>query len=185
MYQKKWIKCDECEIKKFHSDTINHKTNILSQKEYNFCCESCKNIFISRIKDDIINFTIKNNDKFNTNVDVEKYINEIDLLKNENEELLEQSKNYYEGYVDGVFDSLKNGNICPFCEIRVIQSIHHIIPRKHNGLDIPENLIALCLKCHDKVELLTEILLKRDNRYDTHQLRSYILNNNFPVEVDK
>jgi len=177
---RKWDKCKECEVKILTSDAIKEKIKLLSIIDCLFCSSSCKDIYTDRIKDDNNEF-IKNNFDY-VNVDILK--KEIDLLKEENDNLSLQNKNYYEGYVDGVFDSLKNGNICPYCEIRVIQSIHHIIPRKYNGLDIPENLIALCLKCHDKVEILTDILLKKDKSYDTHQLRSYILNKNFPVEVD-
>lgn len=32
-------------------------------------------------------------------------------------------------------------------------TVHHILPRAEGGGDNPENLIALCAKCHDEVEL--------------------------------
>lgn len=41
---------------------------------------------------------------------------------------------------------------CQRCETRVNLEIHHIIPRGLGGGDHPENLIALCRRCHDLVE---------------------------------
>ena len=32
-------------------------------------------------------------------------------------------------------------------------SLHHIIPRSEDGSDEPENLIVLCIECHDFVEV--------------------------------
>ena len=41
---------------------------------------------------------------------------------------------------------------CDYCQLcgqtGVIQ-VHHIIYRSHGGGDIPDNLISLCLSCHD------------------------------------
>lgn len=32
-------------------------------------------------------------------------------------------------------------------------AVHHFIPRSHQRLDISENLIALCLKCHERIHM--------------------------------
>jgi hypothetical protein len=32
-------------------------------------------------------------------------------------------------------------------------TVHHVIPRSEGGLDVLSNLITLCAKCHDYVEL--------------------------------
>lgn len=32
-------------------------------------------------------------------------------------------------------------------------SVHHVVPRSEDGSDQPQNLVTLCHKCHDHVEL--------------------------------
>ncbi len=52
------------------------------------------------------------------------------------------------------FDILKrDNNECQCCFIKNKPlDIHHIIPKKFGGLDIANNLVALCRKCHRLVE---------------------------------
>jgi len=47
----------------------------------------------------------------------------------------------------------RDWNKCVVCEGRKTLEIHHIVPRSEGGGDNSENLITLCKKCHDEVEL--------------------------------
>ena len=51
----------------------------------------------------------------------------------------------------------RDSNTCQRCEKYSKSSkglsVHHIIPRDEGGADLPNNLITLCHKCHDFVEL--------------------------------
>ena len=47
---------------------------------------------------------------------------------------------------------IKRDKYCQVCE-GAGRSIHHIIPRAEGGGNAPENLILLCVKCHDEIEL--------------------------------
>lgn len=42
---------------------------------------------------------------------------------------------------------------CQVCEGRIHLSVHHVIPRLEGGSDDEQNLITLCSKCHDEVEV--------------------------------
>lgn len=37
--------------------------------------------------------------------------------------------------------------------------VHHIIPRREDGRDIPQNLITVCRDCHESLETITRTLL--------------------------
>jgi 5-methylcytosine-specific restriction endonuclease McrA len=51
--------------------------------------------------------------------------------------------------------ALKEDNYtCQRCGKTRDLTIHHILPRSQGGSDALENLIVLCVKCHDDVELL-------------------------------
>jgi hypothetical protein len=41
---------------------------------------------------------------------------------------------------------------CAICSVRRGLSVHHIVPRSRLGPQWPENLITLCLGCHDIVQ---------------------------------
>ena len=45
------------------------------------------------------------------------------------------------------------GGRCELCKTKYDLSIHHIIPRSEGGSDCEDNLMALCYRCHDKVEI--------------------------------
>lgn len=40
---------------------------------------------------------------------------------------------------------------CADCGIEEdVMSVHHLVPRKQGGKDVPENLVTLCASCHAK-----------------------------------
>jgi 5-methylcytosine-specific restriction endonuclease McrA len=43
---------------------------------------------------------------------------------------------------------------CYFCPKTTDIEVHHITPQRFNGSDNRENLVALCDKCHNKLEAL-------------------------------
>ncbi|UBF23414.1 HNH endonuclease [Haloarcula tailed virus 3] len=43
---------------------------------------------------------------------------------------------------------------CYFCPKRNDIEVHHIVPQRFNGSDSRENLVALCDRCHRKIEAL-------------------------------
>jgi hypothetical protein len=43
---------------------------------------------------------------------------------------------------------------CYFCPKRNGIEVHHIVPQRFNGTDTRENLVALCDRCHKKLEQL-------------------------------
>jgi len=43
---------------------------------------------------------------------------------------------------------------CYFCPKRTDIQVHHIVPQRFNGSDNRENLVALCERCHEKIENL-------------------------------
>jgi hypothetical protein len=43
---------------------------------------------------------------------------------------------------------------CYFCPKRNDIEVHHIVPQRFNGSDERENLVALCDRCHEKLESL-------------------------------
>jgi hypothetical protein len=47
-----------------------------------------------------------------------------------------------------------NTSRCFFCPKRTDIEVHHILPRRFNGSDARENLVAVCDACHEKLELL-------------------------------
>ena len=54
--------------------------------------------------------------------------------------------------------------ICPHCHRNIVESIHHIIPKKYGGITTENNIISLCNKCHDLVEICTDELFKERKR---------------------
>lgn len=66
--------------------------------------------------------------------------------------------------------------LCPVCKLRKANSQHHIIPRRFGGSDDITNLIMLCDKCHDVVEMKTDDWIKEKKWYNSDSLRSMIKN---------
>ena len=42
---------------------------------------------------------------------------------------------------------------CPLCDRKKASSNHHILPKEQGGSDNSKNIIWLCKKCHDELEL--------------------------------
>ena len=64
---------------------------------------------------------------------------------------------------------LRDEGTCLHCHTKAEKmTMAHYIPRNINGLGIPENIVALCGKCHDKMDNTTygeEHLLPRVKEY--------------------
>lgn len=45
-------------------------------------------------------------------------------------------------------------NRCHFCAKQKDIEVHHIVPQRFNGSDKRENLVAVCDRCHEKLEAL-------------------------------
>lgn len=88
-------------------------------------------------------------------------------------ELDMQNRIFLDGYIAG----LKRTGLCPRCLKRGIQSIHHLIPRSKGGTSDPGNLVALCKKCHDEVEIATDELLK-ERAYSSQELEILLIDCN-------
>jgi len=74
------------------------------------------------------------------------------------------------------FQSIYVNNLCPRCLKRNAISLHHIIPRANGGGDNKENIIYLCIECHNKVEILTDDWIKKRGLIDPQILRNLIIN---------
>jgi len=67
-------------------------------------------------------------------------------------------KEYQEGEQLGFYNIReyilhRDNHVCQYCKGKSkdkILQVHHIIPRSQGGTDNPENLLTLCLTCHDK-----------------------------------
>lgn len=58
---------------------------------------------------------------------------------------------------------LSDNPICELCGAKAEVS-HHIVERSDGGEDIPDNLMALCSKCHNKIHAENK-LHQRNKRY--------------------
>lgn len=96
----------------------------------------------------------------------------------------ELEKEYEDEFIKGVQKGIEFSKICPYCHTKIIESVHHILPRANGGESISENIIALCNKCHDEIEILTDDLLKnrRQYHYSINDLKEFIFNKSFPNE---
>lgn len=59
----------------------------------------------------------------------------------------------------------RQNGACPICGTS-IEHYHHIIPRSQGGSDLPENILGVCMKCHERIhrgELSTDVegIMKR------------------------
>ena len=73
-------------------------------------------------------------------------------------------------------ENISINSLCPRCLERKAISYHHIIPRESGGEDNKENIICLCIRCHDEVEILTDNWIKKRGLVDPKILRSLIIN---------
>jgi len=97
---------------------------------------------------------------------------EYEIVKEDEDQAI-----YKKGFAQGV----KVSKICARCKDKAALTIHHIIPRSIGGEDYPENLIALCFKCHNDVEGLTDSLDIGAHHYTLEELESFIIHA-FPNE---
>jgi len=44
----------------------------------------------------------------------------------------------------------KRDGACVRCGSTHYLSAHHLDPRRDGGLDVPENLVSLCVRCHGR-----------------------------------
>ncbi len=91
------------------------------------------------------------------------------------------AKKNSDDFYDGVIFGIKQSKYCLHCKKNIVESIHHIIPRKYGGFSGEENIIALCNKCHDRIEILTEDLYV-NNRHPTIDCLKVYIENGFPNE---
>ena len=59
--------------------------------------------------------------------------------------LVSVNKDKYE-YIDS-----RQNSTCCLCENSPIEHYHHLILLPEDGFDLPENLIGVCKKCHEKI----------------------------------
>ena len=57
---------------------------------------------------------------------------------------------------------------CQTCLKKVAEDVHHIIPRRMNGLDTLNNLISQCGRCHGLIELQP---IRKGKVYDIEPLQ--------------
>ena len=65
---------------------------------------------------------------------------------------------------------------CPRCLKKEAISPHHIIPRESGGGDNKENIIYLCIECHNEVEMLTDDWIEKRGLINPQVLRKLIIN---------
>ena len=52
----------------------------------------------------------------------------------------------------------RDDNQCRFCDAVSDLEVHHILPRRYEGPDHPENLVTVCQSCHGELEQLTNTI---------------------------
>ena len=75
----------------------------------------------------------------------------------------------------------RQNGVCPLCGAP-IEHYHHIIPRSQGGSDLPENILGVCMKCHERIhkgELITGMkgVMKKYGALS-------VLNSGFPKDHD-
>jgi glutaredoxin len=63
---------------------------------------------------------------------------------------------------------------CIFCGSRTDIQLHHIIQKRFNGSDTPDNLVPVCPHCHKTYHFLTNQLLNYllvHKKIENHQIR--------------
>ena len=174
--------CVECNNRFPSKDAIVFSELTLSRK---FCSVNCLEMFVQRLLDSI-------QSKYGVFLDVNKKEEKENL--NFFNERLEQEKQssfdngFDEGFRIGYLDAIKSTKLCPVCNVKLVESLHHILPRKYGGFTSLKNVIALCDNCHNKIEGQTEKVIQKwfVNKKDTsiETLKMYILKG-FPEELEK
>jgi len=140
----------------------------------NDCREELREIMFSREStvDTLIDFLVHIFDelyldiKTLINEKVEEKLEDIDQEKEEIEEATTPLPISIEGLPI----------ICPHCKKNIVESVHHIVPRKYGGITTEDNIITLCNRCHDLVEICTDELFKKRKRHrpTLSELKFYI-----------
>lgn len=86
---------------------------------------------------------------------------QFDLQKLENPEI--QGKEYQNGRMKGYANVTeyvlgRDGYACQLCKkSQGLLHVHHVVWRSKRGEDVPENLVTLCIGCHEKVHQEDEV----------------------------
>lgn len=74
----------------------------------------------------------------------------------------------------------RDNDKCRFCKRDFNLQVHHIKPRKINGIikidNSEENLITVCRKCHNELEWLTKVGYERNKDFKPDLLVKFLLN---------
>jgi len=184
-YKHKCLECNgECDEQKKIENVSASKGD---SKKY-FCSTNCCYNYVQRLIDML---ETEHNIKFEFYDEGLEEREEKEARKKESIENEKQSsydKGYDEGFQYGYLEAIKSVKLCPVCGQKIIESLHHIRPRKYGGLTTVQNIIGLCNKCHDKVECDTEqviqLWLKQSKEISIALLKHYILNGFPSLEED-
>lgn len=75
---------------------------------------------------------------------------------------------------------------CACCEERPGVTLHHVVPRSQRGDDVLENLIQLCVMCHDALHhaVETRSLYRRIGLRLTRENIAYVLSKKTPFWLE-
>lgn len=166
-------RCKECDRNFKHKPLVGTIKAIINRRTI-FCSEGCRHAYIERNKDEFLSAKDKKEiygEGYNSG-----YENGFDDSKAKftSDEVVKIESAHNEGFIEGINIALSSYKICPRCNKRNVESLHHLLPRKYGGKDNIENLIFLCFECHDEVEVLTSILLEKKSKVDIDRLRTYV-----------
>jgi 5-methylcytosine-specific restriction endonuclease McrA len=113
---------------------------------------------------------------------IERLACEISIIESEMRDIdYEKFMNDHNAVCSNNHKSHISSTECFRCGKKLHGSMHHIVPKYFGGNDLNINLVFLCDKCHDEVEICTYELFNKKMIYDTNVLRSYIIGG-FPGE---
>lgn len=113
-------------------------------------------------------------DKLDDIIEEELRYREDDIRNDEKERIMKELDGLDDDFMKGVEYGIEVSKICPHCRKNIIESVHHVMPRKYGGGNYKENIIPLCNKCHDKIEILTDELLVGKHCYTVNDLLCFI-----------
>jgi len=179
----KKVNCLECTDKFVPEEGIKHPF----EKNEFFCSKDCLIIYIQNLIDVVVSEYEVKFDSVLTK-EIEEHIRDEKEEKEnlfvsdiiEREKQSSYDKGYDEGFMSGYLESERKSKLCPVCNQKFIESLHHIRPRKYGGYTTVQNIIGLCNKCHDDVEEKTEDIIqlwkKQNKEINVSSLKHYILN---------
>ena len=99
--------------------------------------------------------------------------------KNENYLLFKRPKS-------GVDKTYKGESMCSLCTTIKFGSEHHIKPRKYGGTDANNNLVFLCIDCHNKIEMFCSCCENSKTICDKQMFNScWRRNNAYFIQTDE